>query len=79
MLELKEKIFNVMSAIFDIEVSDLNESSSNDNIGNWDSIRHLNLILSLEEEFNITIPDEETGNLINYKLIELIVTECMNN
>ncbi|NCO55458.1 MAG: acyl carrier protein, partial [Bacteroidetes bacterium] len=36
----------------------------------------LNLILALEEEFNISIPNEEVGNLMNYKLIELIVNEC---
>jgi acyl carrier protein len=71
----KVKILNVMSNVFEVELSILNEDSSIDNIENWDSIRHLNLILALEEEFNITIPDEEVGDLVNYKLIELIVNE----
>jgi acyl carrier protein len=71
----KVKILKVMSNVFEVELSILNEDSSIDNIENWDSIRHLNLILALEEEFNIAIPDEEVGDLVNYKLIELIVNE----
>lgn len=71
----KVKILEVMSSVFEVELTSLNEDSSIDNIENWDSIRHLNLILALEEEFNITIPDEEVGDLVNYKLIELIVNE----
>ncbi len=71
----KSKILEVMSSVFEVELTSLNEDSSIDNIENWDSIRHLNLILALEDEFNITIPDEEVGDLINFKLIELIVNE----
>lgn len=70
-----DRIKNVMSAVFETEVEKINENSSADDIENWDSLRHLNLILALEEEFNITIPDEEVGNLSNFKLIELVVNE----
>ena len=71
----KVKILEVMSSVFEVELSTLNVDSSIDNIENWESIRHLNLILALEEEFNITIPDEEVGDLVNYKLIQLIINE----
>ena len=45
-------------------------------IENWDSLKHLNLILALEDEFEISIPNEEVGNIVNFKIIELIVDEC---
>jgi acyl carrier protein len=69
------KILQILSNVFEVEISTLDENSSIDNIENWDSIRHLNLILALEEEFKISIPDEEVGNLVNFKLIELIINE----
>jgi acyl carrier protein len=75
MTNQKIKILEVMSSVFEVDLTSLNEESSIDSIENWDSIRHLNLILALEEEFNITIPDEEVGDLVNYKLIEIIVNE----
>lgn len=72
-----EKIKNVMSTIFDVPLETINENSSSDTIENWDSLRHLNLILALEEEFNISIPDEEVGNLVNFKLVELTINELL--
>lgn len=76
MTSIKESIKNVMSAVFELPVEQITENSSTDNIESWDSLKHLNLILALEEEFDIIIPDEEVGNITNYKLIEFIVNEC---
>jgi acyl carrier protein len=75
MENVQQKIYQIMSNVFEVPVSEISEESSFDTIESWDSIRHLNLILALEEEFEITIPDEEVGNLVNYKLIELTVNE----
>jgi len=75
MESVQPKIYQLMSNVFEIPVEEISEDSSLDSIESWDSIRHLNLILAIEEEFGITIPDEEVGNLINYKLIELIINE----
>jgi acyl carrier protein len=75
MENLHERILKVMSLVFEVSVETLNEDSSSDTIGSWDSLKHLNLILALEEEFNVEIPDEEVGNLMNYKLIKLVVEE----
>ena len=71
------KIKQVMSAVFEIPVESITDYSSSDNIENWDSLRHLNLILALEEEFGVSIPDDEVGNLVNYKLIEITITELI--
>ena len=66
-----------MSTVFDVPLESITEDASTDNIENWDSLRHLNLILALEEEFNITIPDEEVGNMVNYKLIEIVINDLL--
>jgi len=71
------RIKQVMSAVFEVPLDSINENSSTDNLENWDSLRHLNLILALEEEFGVSIPDEEVGNLVNFKLIELTINELL--
>ena len=71
------KIKEVMSAVFEIPIESIADDASSDNIENWDSLRHLNLILALEEEFGVSIPDEEVGNLVNYKLIELVINDLL--
>ena len=71
------KINQVMSAVFEIPVESIADDASSDNIENWDSLRHLNLILALEDEFGVSIPDEEVGNLVNYKLIKLVINDLL--
>jgi acyl carrier protein len=71
------KIKQVMSVVFEIPIESIADYASSDNIDNWDSLRHLTLILALEEEFGVSIPDEEVGNLVNYKLIELVIHDLL--
>jgi len=71
------KIKQVMSLVFEVPLESIADHASSDNIENWDSLRHLNLILALEEEFGVSIPDEEVGNLVNYKLIEITINELV--
>ncbi len=66
-----------MSAVFEVPFESIADDASSDNIENWDSLRHLNLILALEEEFGVSIADEEVGNLVNYKLIELVINDIL--
>ena len=78
MKNVKEQIVKIMAVVFEVNSDSINENTSADTIETWDSLRHMNLILALEEEFNIIIPDEEVGNLMNFKLIELVITDLQN-
>ena len=75
MENIDERIKDVMSGVFGVEVETLNEASSQDNVEGWDSIKHLDLIVSLEEEFGVSIPIEEVGNMTNFKYIKLTLEE----
>jgi|Laugresbdmm110sn_1035088.scaffolds.fasta_scaffold257794_2 acyl carrier protein len=71
----EENIKQVMALMLKIDISKINDKSSMDNILNWDSLRHMNLILALEDEFKISIPDEDVGNITSFKLIKLVLEE----
>lgn len=75
MENLDERIKDVMAGVFGIDATSINEDSSQDNIEQWDSIKTLDLIVSLEEEFDVSIPIEEVGNMTNYKYIKLTLEE----
>jgi acyl carrier protein len=49
-----------------------------DNIKTWDSLGHMNLILALEDEFKVTIPDEDAGIISSYKLIKVVLGELLD-
>ena len=75
MENIDERIKEVMSAVFEMDADSINEDSSQDNIENWESIKTLDLIVALEEEFGVTIPLEEVGNMTNFKYIKLMIEE----
>ena len=75
MERIDERIKEVMSNVFDVDVTTINEESSQDSVEGWDSVKHLDFIVSLEEEFDITIPIEEVGNMTNFKYVKLMIEE----
>ena len=64
-----------MAAVFEIPVDEITDESSPDNIESWDSLKHMNLILALEEEFRIGFSDDEIVEMMNYALIKLIMSK----
>jgi len=76
---MKNKIKNIMASVFEVTVEEINDDSSPDTIENWDSLRHMNLITVLEEEFNIRLNDEQITEMMNFSLIELIIKEELKN
>jgi len=71
----EDALKQLMATMLNVDVSAINENSSMDNLPNWDSLRHMNLVLALEEEFKVTIPDEDAGNITSYKLIKLVLDD----
>jgi len=64
-----ERIKNVMSAVFGISMETIQDDSSTETIKSWSSLKHINLVLSLEEEFDIEFNADEITEIISYKLI----------
>tara|TARA_B100000315_G_C14477845_1_gene541478 strand:+ start:297 stop:530 length:234 start_codon:yes stop_codon:yes gene_type:complete len=71
--KLEDRIKNVLSAVFEIPVEQIQDDSSPDTIDAWDSLKHMNMIVALEEEFNVQFTDDEVIEMLDYKLICMIV------
>jgi acyl carrier protein len=74
-LELKR----VVGSVLGIPAETIDEHTNADTVEDWGSLAQLNLILALEEEFGIEIPDEEAAELTSYPLIRLIVSEQLGS
>ena len=73
---MKERVFKIMSNVFKVPLEEVNEDSSPDNIASWESIKHMELVLALEEEFAIEFAPEQIGEILNGALVIEIVKEC---
>ena len=69
------KIKEVFKNIFQIDVSSINDETSVDTVEKWDSLKHLNLVLALEEAFNITFTEEESVEIMSYPLVKAVLSD----
>ena len=72
---MENRIKKVMGDIFNIDVNSINDKSSTDSIENWDSLKHMNLLVALEEEFDVEFDDVDLENLLNFQLIHTAIRE----
>jgi len=63
----------VMGNVFGITSDKIGDDTSIDTVATWDSLRHLNLVIALEERFNVTLTEDETVEILNYRLIKMIL------
>lgn len=72
---MENRIKEIMSVVLETDLSMIDEDASPETIENWDSLKHMNLIAALEEEFKITFSDDEILDMLHYKFILKIVKE----
>ena len=61
----QEKLLEIMSAVFDIEQRDLVGRASSMEIKEWDSLRHFQLILAIEKEYDIEFTPDQVRKAVN--------------
>lgn len=66
MMNNLEKYNQVFAEIFEVEISELNEEFSLENVDNWDSITQLSLVSELEEAFDIMMDSDDILNFKSY-------------
>ncbi|MFZ5542155.1 MAG: acyl carrier protein [Pseudomonadota bacterium] len=73
----EEALKQVMAVVLKVPAEAINSDSSMDTLETWDSLKHMSLVLALEEEFGVSIPDEDAGNITSYALIKLVLDELI--
>ena len=66
---MEEKIKAVMADILGIEVASIDTNTSTENVQMWDSLKQVNLILALEEEFDVNFSEAQMFSINSYKTI----------
>lgn len=62
---MRDTVRKIVSKIMNVPVDEIDENSSPDTIDNWDSLKHMNLVLSLEQAFDVRFGDEEIIELLS--------------
>ena len=73
-----DRLLSIMADVFKMSVKEIPSDVKPGMIGQWDSLRHLLLIVRLEEEFKIRFSDTELVNLKDFKSILEIINSKLS-
>lgn len=68
---IDEKILKIFKDV--LNINKITFESSMQNTSEWDSLKHIQLIIEIEEKFNITIDFSETLELTNVNAFKNII------
>jgi acyl carrier protein len=72
-MNIKEKVYKVISETLSIDPSIINEDLEVGGIKEWDSLGQVNLIVSLEKEFELTFDVDETLEMDNvFDIVDIL-------
>lgn len=76
-MDIKEKVQDIFRDVFDIEDLIINEDMNSDDIDDWDSLSHIQIIVKTEKAFNVKFTVDEINSLEKVgDFIELISKKC---
>ena len=70
-----QELNRILNKVLKIEIRELNENLSMQDCEIWDSLKHMELIISIEENLNIELSMDDVMNMTNIGTIKKIVNE----
>ena len=70
---IKASVKSVMAEVFEIDEATIQDDASQKTVSEWDSLQHLNLMVELEDKFDVSFEPEEIGDMTTLaKIVETI-------
>ncbi len=63
------RVVGVLADVFEVDAAALGPESSPATIEEWDSLRHLNMVIALEQEFGIVFAAEEIEEAVSVEAV----------
>jgi len=70
---MDSQLKSILGTVFDLPGDEINDETSPENVGLWDSLNHLRLITEIEKAFRIRLSMKEVRAMVSYAIIREIV------
>jgi acyl carrier protein len=70
-----DQVRRIAADIFDMPLERVTAESSPDTVETWDSLQHLNLVLALEQNFQLAFAPEEIEEMLTIKSVVTLINE----
>ena len=78
--EVFERLNKVFQDVFDDETIVLHDETTADDIDDWDSFEHINLVVAVEDEFSFKIPMGKVVTMKNVgEMVDIILEKTASS
>jgi acyl carrier protein len=74
-MTIDDRLDDIFREVFADDAITVNDATSPEDIDAWDSLAHINLMFSLEDEFSVKFRDEEFASVKNVGEIKRLLQE----
>jgi acyl carrier protein len=75
---MEERIKQIMADVLDLDPLAIDGGTAMDTIESWDSLTHINLCLSLEQDFHVAFTVTEMEAMLSYEDILRVLSEKLS-
>jgi len=76
---MREKIREVIADVMGLETDEILLNALQEDVKGWDSIRHMNLVVALEQEFDVQFSGIQIAEMMGIELIEDTIQSLQSN
>lgn len=75
--EIEARLKKIFHSLFNLAPEQITADTSPDSVKRWDSLQHLTLVTSIEEEFDISISEQDIVEMLSFGLAVEIVSSAL--
>jgi acyl carrier protein len=76
---ISDKLKQIILKELDLEDFAINSQTMANEIPGWDSLKHISVIIAIEEAYEIRLPGREVRNLANIGELQELVNDKLSN
>ena len=74
---MEQKINDILIDVLKVQKEKTSEDLTMDDVNNWDSLTHMNLIVAIEDEFGIEMSGDDIAEMISFNSIKKTVAKYL--
>ena len=74
---MEQKINDILIDVLKVQKEKTSEDLTMEDVNNWDSLSHMNLIVAIEDEFGIEMSGDDIAEMISFNSIKKTVAKYL--
>ena len=78
-MNTEDRIKQVLASVLNVDVDEITEDTSPDTLDVWDSLKQMDLVVALEDEFKMSFTQEQIIEMMTFSVVLQIVSEAVSS